>query len=170
MLGGRVLYWGLRRGFVVAELPTGTVTFLFTDLEGSTRLWEAYSEAMKAALARHDKILRDAVESNGGCVVKTTGDGVHAAFGTAADAVAAAVASQREIQQEEWGPVGALRVRMGLHTGEAEQRDGDYYGSALNRAARLMATAHGGQIVCSDATERILPRRAAGGARAPRSR
>ena len=102
---------------------------------------------MKAALARHDVILREAIEARRGHVVKTTGDGFHAAFGTAHDAVDAAVAAQLALESEAWDLPGPLLVRMGLHTCEAELRDGDYYGSAVNRAARLMATAHGGQIV-----------------------
>jgi len=96
------------------ELPTGTVTFLFTDLEGSTRLWEEHPEAMKAALARHDAMLRDAVQARGGRVVKTTGDGMHAVFATAPDAVAAAVDAQRQLTAEEWQIGEPLRVRMGL--------------------------------------------------------
>jgi predicted ATPase/class 3 adenylate cyclase len=136
----------------MAELPSGTVTFLFTDLEGSTRLWEEHPAAMQAALARHDEILRGVIESHGGHVVKTTGDGFHAAFATADDGVRAAIAAQRVLAAHEWGETGELRVRMGLHTGAAEVRDGDYYGSSLNRAARLMGVAHGGQIVCSQAT------------------
>ena len=121
----------------MAELPTGTVTFLFTDVEGSTRLWEAHPEAMKAALARHDDILRGAVESHAGHIVKTTGDGVHAAFPTAHDAIATAIDAQSALGTERWEPE-PLRVRMGIHTGEADVRDGDYYGAALNRSARLM--------------------------------
>ena len=138
------------------ELPTGTVTFLFTDLEGSARLWEGHPEAMQAALARHDEILRGSVESNGGHVVKLTGDGVHAAFATADAGVAAAVAGQVAIGAEEWTKTGPLLVRMGLHTGTAELREGDYYGTALNRAARLSAIAHGGQVVVSNATEELV--------------
>jgi predicted ATPase/class 3 adenylate cyclase len=139
----------------VAELPSGTVTFLFTDLEGSTRLWEEHPEAMRPALARHDAILHEAIAVHGGFVVKTTGDGFHAVFGTAHDAVDAAVAAQLALIGEPWEMTGRLRVRMGLHTCEAELRDGDYYGSAVNRAARLMATAHGGQIVLSLATSEL---------------
>src|SRR5262245_16479229 len=126
------------------ELPTGTVTFLFTDLEGSTRLWEEHPGAMQDALARHDAILRDAIESHRGHIVKTTGDGAHAAFKTASDAVDAAIAAQLALQRDEWTATGPLRVRMGIHTGAAEVRDGDYYGTALNRAARIMSVAHGG--------------------------
>jgi predicted ATPase/class 3 adenylate cyclase len=140
----------------MSELPSGTVTFLFTDIEGSTRLWEEHPDSMKVALARHDEILRQAVQSSGGFLVKTTGDGVHAAFGTADAAIAAAVAAQRGIESEPWSLPEPLRVRMGLHTGSAELRDGDYYGPALNRAARLMAAGHGGQILVSNATEELV--------------
>src|SRR5262245_23405334 len=136
----------------MAELPSGTVTFLFTDLEGSTRLWDEYPDAMKAALARHDEILRVAIGAHDGHVVKTTGDGVHAVFAVADDAVLAAVDGQRALVGEPWGEIGDLRVRMGLHTGTAEGRDGDFYGSSVNQAARLMSVAHGGQIVCSRVT------------------
>ena len=111
---------------------------------------------MKAALARHDELLRDAIESHGGHVVKTTGDGVHGAFATADDAVAAAVDGQRALAAEPWGPTGALRVRMGLHTGSAQQREGDYYGPALNRAARLMSVASPGQVLSSQATADLV--------------
>ena len=137
------------------ELPTGTVTFLFTDLEGSTRLWEEHPEAMEPSLARHDAILRDAVVAHDGYVVKMRGDGAHAAFANATNAVHAARDAQRALVAEDWGPAGELRVRMGIHTGPAEARDGDYYGSAVNRAARLMSAAHGGQIVVSLATEEL---------------
>ena len=137
-------------------LPTGTVTFLFTDLEGSTRLWEEHPDAMRAALARHDEILRDAVEKRDGHVVKTTGDGLHAAFAIAPDAVAAALDAQLQLLAEPWPLPEPLRVRMGLHTGVAEVRDGDYYGPAVNRAARVAAAAHGGQVVASAATADLV--------------
>ena len=140
----------------MGELPSGTVTFLFTDLEGSTRLWEEHAEAMQGALARHDELVRAAIDSQDGHVVKTTGDGFHAAFSTAHDAVVAAIEAQRALATESWTDTGALRVRMGIHTGEARHRDGDYYGTALNRAARLTAIAHAGQLLVSDATERLL--------------
>ena len=137
-------------------VPSGTVTFLFTDLEGSTRLWEEEEHAMTAALVRHDEILRSAVEKHAGFVVKTTGDGVHAAFATASDALQAAVDAQRRLVAEQWSVSDELRVRMGVHTGSAEHRDGDYFGPAANRAARLMAAAHGGQVVVSLATEELV--------------
>jgi class 3 adenylate cyclase len=139
-----------------AALPGGTVTFLFTDLEGSTRLWEQFPDAMQPALARHDEILRSAIAAHDGHVVKSTGDGVHAAFATAHDALDAAVDAQQALADESWDATGPLRVRMGLHTGETELRDGDYYGGAANRAARLMSVAHGGQIVVSLATEELV--------------
>ena len=140
----------------MSDLPTGTVTFLFTDLEASTRLWQEHPDAMQGALARHDEIVREAIEASGGCVVKTTGDGFHAVFATAHDAVLGAIDAQRAIEAETWDQIGAFRVRMGLHTGEAGQRDGDYYGQSLNRAARLMSAAHGGQLVCSQATAELV--------------
>jgi predicted ATPase/class 3 adenylate cyclase/DNA-binding SARP family transcriptional activator len=138
-----------RSSSVSSELPTGTVTFLFTDLEGSTRLWQEHPDTMGEALARHDAILRDTVESHRGFVVKTTGDGVHAAFADARDAIDAAIAGQCALVAERWGDTGELRVRMGVHAGSAELRGGDYYGAAVNQAARLMGIAHGGQVVCS---------------------
>jgi predicted ATPase/class 3 adenylate cyclase len=140
----------------VAEFPSGTVTFLFTDLEGSTRLWEERPDAMRPALARHDAILRDAVVAHGGQVVKTTGDGIHAVFATAHDALGAAVAMQLGLATEPFGETGPLRVRMGVHTCEAEYREGDYFGSEVNRAARLMSVAHGGQVVVSSVTSGLV--------------
>jgi class 3 adenylate cyclase len=140
----------------VAERPTGTVTFLFTDIEGSTKLWEQHPEAMKAAVARHDAILQDAVEAHLGYVVKTMGDGLLAAFGTAHAALAAAVQAQRSLLAETWSEIGSLRARMALHTGPAEEREGDYFGPALNRAARLMAAGHGGQILLTQATYELV--------------
>ena len=111
---------------------------------------------MRGALARHDAILRDAVAAHSGHTVKTTGDGVHAVFASARDALEAALAAQRELRSTEWGSVGALRVRMGVHTGEAELRDGDYYGPSVNRAARLMAAGHGGQVIISQTSAHLL--------------
>ncbi len=140
----------------MGELPSGTVTFLFTDLEGSTRLWERHPDAMRPALERHDALLRAAVETHRGRVVKTTGDGLHAVFVTTRDALDAALGAQRALGDENWSATGELRVRMGLHTGDAEARAGDYYGPATNRAARVMAAAHGGQIVVSNATQEIV--------------
>jgi len=140
----------------MSELPTGTVTFLFTDIEGSTRLWEEHPDAMRSALARHDALLREAVERYGGQVVKSTGDGMHAVFPTAGGAVEAAIGGQIGLQQEEWDETGPLRVRMGLHTGVAELRGGDYFGPVLNRAARLSQVANPGQVLCSQATADLV--------------
>jgi len=139
----------------VSELPTGTVTFVFTDLEGSTRLWETEPDAMRVALARHDDIVRSHVEANAGHVVKTTGDGVLAAFGRAPAATLAAIEIQRALDAEDWPTSVPLRARMAVHTGEAEVVDGDYHGPPLNRAARLMSVAHGGQVLLSRATHSL---------------
>src|SRR5436309_3152095 len=129
-------------------LRAGTVTFLFTDIEGSTQLWEQHPASMHAALARHDALLRHAIEAHGGDAFKTVGDAFYAVFPTAHDAVAAAVAAQRALQSE----LPQIRVRMAIHTGEAEAREGDYFGPALNRVARLLAAGHGGQVLLSAAT------------------
>ncbi|HKJ39771.1 MAG TPA: adenylate/guanylate cyclase domain-containing protein [Anaerolineales bacterium] len=139
------------------SLPTGTVTFLFTDIESSTKLWEKYPEEMKSALAKHDSILKEAIESNHGHIIKTTGDGVHAVFATAIDSVNATIQAQRELHSSFTIHNSSLplKVRMGMHTGEAELRDGDYYGSTLNRAARIMSIGHGGQILLSETTLQI---------------
>src|SRR5512140_507945 len=141
-----------------SNLPSGTVTFLFTDLEGSTKLWEQYPGEMKLALARHDEILRSAIESHGGKVIKNTGDGFHAVFDTALNAVEAALAAQQACSNAAWEEIKPhhLHVRMGLHPGEAQERGGDYYGPALNRAARLMALAHGGQTLLSTTTAGLV--------------
>jgi len=154
------MHWGHH----MHNLPSGTVTFLFTDIENSTPLWEQYPGIMKSALAGHDAILKETVESNNGQIIKTTGDGVHAVFSTAMDAIEASLNAQHEFQTSEFfakrPDVGknsevSIRVRMGLHTGEAELRDGDYYGSTLNRAARIMGIGHGGQILVSEITLRV---------------
>jgi predicted ATPase len=123
------------------------VTFLFTDVEGSTRRWEADTDGMRVALAAHDEVLRSAIEAHGGFLFKHTGDGVCAAFSSPKAAVDAAIGAQRALE---------LPVRMGLATGEAELRDGDYFGAVLNRAARVMAAGHGGQILLTDSTAGLL--------------
>src|SRR5262245_45154102 len=140
----------------MAELPSGTVTFLFTDLEGSTRLWEQYPQPRTHSWARHGAILSDAIAECGGHIVKMTGAGVHAAFSDAASALHAALDAQQAFSEHTWDDIDPLRVRMGIHTGHADARDGDYFGAAVNRAARLMSVAHGGQIVVSLATEELL--------------
>jgi class 3 adenylate cyclase len=129
----------------VPQQPSGTVTFLFTDIEGSTRRWQDDSEEMRSLLATHDEVLRRLIDKHRGHVFKHTGDGVAAVFASASDAVAAAVDAQEQLRD-------VLPVRIGLHTGEAELREGDYFGTAVNRAARIMSVAHGGQIVCSQPT------------------
>ena len=116
----------------MTERPMGTVTFLFADLVGSTRLWEQHPEAMKAALSRHDDVLRTAVETNRGQVVKSTGDGCLAAFTTAVDALVAAVDAQRALNAEPWGATGPLRVRIGVHTGEIEVGAGGGFAEPLS--------------------------------------
>jgi predicted ATPase len=123
------------------------VTFLFTDVEGSTRRWEADAQAMRSALVAHDKVLRTAIEAYGGFLFSHTGDGVAAAFASPMSAVNAAIDAQRELQ---------LPVRMGIATGEAELREGDYFGTVLNRAARVMAAGHGGQILLAESTAGLL--------------
>jgi class 3 adenylate cyclase len=141
---------------VVASPPTGTVTFLFTDIEGSTKLWERHPEAMQAALARHDEILRGAIEQRGGYVFKTVGDAFCCAFPTATDALEAALDAQRLLLKEQWGESAPLRVRMALHMGAAEERDGDYFGPPVNRVARLLSAAHGGQVLLSLPTHEMV--------------
>jgi predicted ATPase/class 3 adenylate cyclase len=144
-----------RTGATQGLPPTGTVTFLFTDIEGSTKLWERYPDAMKAALARHDEILRAAIETHGGYVFKTVGDAFCAAFSTAPDALEATLSAQRALSAEAWGETGPLKVRSALHTGAAEERGGDYFGPPLNRIARLLSAGHGGQILLSLATQEL---------------
>ncbi|MBT8165511.1 MAG: tetratricopeptide repeat protein [Acidimicrobiia bacterium] len=138
-------------------LPSGTVTFLFTDIQGSTELWDAFPHEMREALVAHDEIIGVAVDESGGAVVKSTGDGVFAAFPSAAAAADAAVLAQRRLVEFEWDPViDTIAVRMALHTDQAEAKGGDYHGSAVNRTARIEAAGHGGQILVSDATAQAL--------------
>ncbi len=127
--------------------PTGVVTFLFTDIEGSTRRWEADADAMRSALAAHDAQLRDAIQAHDGWLFKHTGDGVCAVFSSPRSAVDAAVDAQRALE---------LPVRMGIATGEAELRGEDYFGAVLNRAARVMSAGHGGQILVDGATAELV--------------
>jgi predicted ATPase/class 3 adenylate cyclase len=131
------------------ELPSGTVTFLFTDIVGSTRRWETDAGGMRLALADHDEVIRSAAEHHGGIVFKHTGDGMCAAFSSAADAVRAAADAQRHLQ---------LPVRMGVATGSAERQDRDYFGPVLNRTARVMAAGHGGQILLGSSTAGLIDR------------
>jgi len=136
--------------------PSGTVTFLFTDIEGSTRLWQSAPEAMPVALERHDAILRSAIDGHGGYVFFPGGDGFGAAFARADEAVTAAIEAQMVLAAEPWPEGAPVRVRMGLHSGSAEERDGNYFGTAVNETARLMAVGHGGQVLCSQATAALL--------------
>jgi predicted ATPase/class 3 adenylate cyclase len=131
------------------DLPAGTVTFLFTTVEGSVRLLEEHPQAYRAALVRYDALLRGAVEAHGGAVFESVGDAVYAAFARSADAVAAALAAQRALQAERWGEVGEIKARMALHTGDVELQGQHYFGAPLYRSARIMATAHGGQVLLS---------------------
>lgn len=144
----------------MVTLPTGTVTFLFTDLETSTRLWEEEPEAvMRDALARHDAILRQAIDRHHGVALSWMGDGVAAVFASAPDALAAAFEAQRELGSDDVDRSGLLRARMGLHTDEGRLRaPGEYVNRPLNRCARLMAVAHGGQVLLSDATAALVRR------------
>ena len=130
-------------------LPTGTVTFLFTDIEGSTQRWDAHREAMSAAVQRHDAIVRAAMDAHGGYVFKTLGDAFCVAFARSDAAVAAALDFQRALAAEDFAAVGGLRVRVALHTGTADERDSDYFGPAVNRVARLLSIGHGGQTLLS---------------------
>ncbi len=139
-----------------AATPTGTVTLLFTDVEGSTRLWETEPEQMAQALRQHDELLRTAIGGAGGYVFKTVGDAFCAAFATAQAALEAVLAAQQALGVQTWPTRRPLRVRMGLHTGVCEERDDDYFGPVVNRAARLEAVAHGGQVLFSGATAELL--------------
>ncbi|HWD39938.1 MAG TPA: tetratricopeptide repeat protein, partial [Fimbriimonas sp.] len=141
---------------IAMPLPTGTVTFLFSDIEGSTRMWEEHPVAMRSGLATHDALIRAAIEQNGGHVFKTIGDAFCAAFQDAWQSLEAAVAAQQALVEETWPASLTLRVRMALHTGSVEARDGDYFGQPLNRSARMLASAHGGQVLCSQATYNLV--------------
>lgn len=134
-------------GFVV---PSGTVTFLFTDVEGSTRMWASDADGMSASLRVHDDIVRSSIESLGGYVFSTAGDSFAAAFALASKAVEATAQLQAALAQMAW-PGPELSVRAGLHLGEAEQRGGDYFGPAVNTAARVSAAGHGGQTLLTEA-------------------
>ena len=138
------------------SLPTGTVTFLFTDIEGSTQRWERSRAAMEDAVRRHDALVRAALGEHGGHVFKTVGDAFCSAFAKPEDAVAAVLAAQRALRGEDFSAVDGLPVRVAIHTGTADERDGDYFGTAVNRVARLLAIAHGGQTLISGATAQIV--------------
>src|SRR5436190_1999629 len=138
-------------------LPSGTVTFLFTDIEGSTKRWEQYPAQMRAALARHDDILRAAIEANDGYVFKTVGDAFCAAFASPHDALRAALSCQQALLGEQWAEeIGQVRVRMALHTGAVDEQGGDYFGQPVNRVARLLSAGHGGQVLLSNPTHDLV--------------
>jgi predicted ATPase/class 3 adenylate cyclase len=141
---------------MVNKTPSGTVTFLFTDIEGSTLGWELHPEWMSHAFTRQETILRETAAAHGGYVYKMIGDAFQIAFDTALNALNAAVNAQRQLQSENWGEYGPLRVRMALHTGVTEEREDDYVGPILNRLGRLLSISHGGQILVSQATHELV--------------
>jgi len=134
----------------VVRPPTGTVTFLFSDIEGSTQRWDAHRTQMQAAVARHERLMTEAMKRYDGFVFKTLGDALCVAFATAPQALHAAVDAQRALAREDFSAVGGLSVRIGMHTGHAEERGNDYFGPAVNRVARIMAIGHGGQVLLSE--------------------
>ena len=136
--------------------PSGTVTFLFTDIEGSTQRWEQHPAAMDAAVKRHDEIMQREIEKHHGYVFKTVGDAFCAVFSHADDAVAAAIAAQRQLAKEDFSAVEGVRVRMGIHSGWASERSGDYFGPDVNRVARLMSIGHGGQVLVSSSVQQAI--------------
>ena len=140
----------------MADLPSGTVTFLFTDIEGSARLWAQNPAQMKIALARHDALMRAAIARNDGYVFTAAGDAFCAAFHSAPAALATALDAQHALAIEPWPAPTPIKVRMALHTGAAEVRDNDYFGQPLNRVARLLSAGHGGQVLLSQTTRDLL--------------
>src|SRR5215210_1212906 len=139
------------------NLPSGTVTFFFTDIEGSTLMWERHQHTMQAAIARHDFLLREAIEAQGGYVFKTVGDAFCAAFFTPHEALQAALEIQRRLAAEAWpADVGHVKVRAALHTGVAEERGCDSFGPPVNRVARLLSAGHGGQTLMSAGTHELV--------------
>src|SRR5262245_27565315 len=146
------------RTAMIGDGSAETLAFVFTDLESSTRLWEAFPEAMKDAMERHDAILGHAVEHADGRVLKVTGDGLMAVFPSASDGAHACLEAQLALRDEDWRQTGPLRVRMGIHVGVAQRRAGDFFGPTVNRAARIMAAAHGGQILLSELASELAGR------------
>ena len=137
-------------------LPSGTVTFAFTDIEGSTQRWERNLSLMEHAVRRHDALVRQAIANHGGYIFKALGDAFCAAFSRPADAVAAMLDLQSSLGAEDFSALDGLPVRAAIHTGTADERDGDYFGPAVNRVARLLAIGHGGQILLSGVTTAIV--------------
>src|SRR5829696_2979730 len=149
-----------------SELPVGTVTFLLTDIEGSTRLWESEPEAMEVALQRHDRLLAEVIAAHGGAVITSRGEGdsFFAVFHSAVSAVEAAGMCQLRLGREVWPTGSGLRVRMGLQTGEVRVRGGDHVDyTPINRCARVKAAAHGGQVLLTKATRDLVAGRLGGG-------
>ncbi len=136
----------------MGQLPSGTVTFLFSDVEGSTQLLERHGAAMGVALARHHALFEEIVELNGGAIFETVGDAVYAAFSSAGAAVSAALDAHRALAAEDWGPIEPLAVRIAVHSGAVEQRGDHYFGAALFRVARLQALGYGEQTLLSGVT------------------
>ena len=132
------------------EYPSGTVAFLFTDVEGSTALWERNRAAMATAVERHFALLREAIAAQDGVLFKTVGDAIQAAFPTMPKAITAAIDAQIALRRADWGDLGPLRVRMAIHAGDAAPRDGDYLAPALNRLSRVLMTGYGEQILLTD--------------------
>ena len=152
------------------EVLSAITTFLFTDIEGSSQLWEREHDRMRVALACHDALARNAVEGHRGVVVKTSGDGVHAVFDDPLDAVLAVVTLQQMLSDPAATNGIALKVRCGLHAGAAERRDNDFFGSTVNRAARISNAAHGGQVLMSQSVATLVANRLPSGRDAARSR
>jgi len=140
----------------MTQLPTGVVSFLFTDIVGSSQRWELYPEAMKTALERHDTIIKDAIYTNRGIVFKTAGDAFYAVFTNPADVVNAALEAQLSLQAEDWSDTNGLRVRMALHSGRAVERNNDYFGPPMNRIARMLSHTHGEQIIISETLHHLV--------------
>ena len=140
----------------MAEYPSGTVAFLFTDIEGSTRRWETQRELTAVALERHFTSLREAVTTQNGVLFKTVGDAAQAAFPTVAMAVAAVVSAQGALRGENWGNLGPLRVRMAIHAGEATPSGGDYLAPCLNRLARVLSVGYGDQILLTETARTLI--------------
>lgn len=140
----------------MTSAPTGTVTFLFTDIEGSTRLWDSHPQEMAQAVEIHDQLVRQSMEAHGGHVFSTAGDSFTAAFHRPAEGLAAAIDAQLALAAQKWPGNLSLRVRMALHSGVASERNGDYFGPALNRAARLLALSSGGQVLLTEAIHGLV--------------
>ncbi len=143
----------------MVDPPSGSVTFLATDIQGSTEMWERYPAAMPQALERHEELLREAIEGRGGWIFKNVGDGLFTAFFEAPAAVEAALQGQRSLLGESWPTPTPIRVRMAMHSGLAEERNGDYFGPPVNRVARILSAGHGGQILLSQTVERLVSER-----------